>query len=70
MGITKGMMNATYIIEAIKTNQEIIRDFLFAFGCYLGEEVTIISKLVGNYIVNIKDARYSIDESHANSIFV
>lgn len=70
MGLTKGKVNTTYIIEAIKTNQEDMRDFLFTLGCYPGEEVTIISKLACNYIINIKDARYSIDESLANSIFV
>ncbi len=70
MGLTKGKVNTTYVIGAIKTNQEDMRDFLFTLGCYPGEEVTIISKLAGNYIINIKDARYSIDESLANSIFV
>jgi len=68
--LTKGKLNTTYIIEAVKTNQEDMRDFLFTLGCYPGEEITIISKLAGNCIVNIKDARYSIDEKLANSILV
>ena len=70
MALAKGKIDTTYIIEAIKTKREDMRDFLFTLGCYQGEEVTIISKLAGNYIINIKDARYSIDKELANAIFV
>jgi len=70
MALSKGSINTTYIIEAIKTKHEDMKDFLFTLGCYPGEEVTIISRLAGNYIINIKDARYSIDEGLANAIFV
>lgn len=70
MALSKGKVNTTYIIDAIKTKQEEMRDFLFTLGCYPGEEVTIISKLAGNYIINIKDSRYSIDEGLASAIFV
>lgn len=70
MALSKGRVNTTYIIDAIKTRQEEMRDFLFTLGCYPGEEVTIISKLAGNYIINIKDSRYSIDEGLAGAIFV
>lgn len=70
MALSKGNVNTTYIINQIKTNQEDMRDFLFTLGCYPGEEITIISKLAGNYIINIKDARYSMDEELANAIFI
>ena len=70
MALTKANTDTTYKIEAVKTDQEDMRDFLFTLGCYPGEEVTIISKLKGNYIINVKDARYSIDEELANAIFV
>ena len=70
MALSKGNTNTTYIINSIDTNQEDMRDFLFTLGCYPGEEVTIISKLADNYIINIKDSRYSIDKELANAIFV
>lgn len=70
MALSKGKLNTTYIVNAIKTAQDDMRDFLFTLGCYPGEEVTIISKLANNYIINIKDARYSIDEELASAIFV
>lgn len=70
MALSRGRINTTYVVEAIKTKQEEMRDFLFTLGCYPGEEITIISRLAGNYIVGIKDARYSIDEDLAAAIFV
>lgn len=45
-----------------------ICDFLFTLGCNEGEEITLISVLAGNYIVNIKDNRYAIDKKMAKSI--
>jgi len=70
VALAKAQLNTTYIIEMIDTQHEDMRDFLFTLGCYPGEKVTIISRLAGNYIINIKDARYSIDETLANAIFV
>lgn len=70
MALARAQLNTTYIIGMIDTEHKDMRDFLFTLGCYPGEKVTIISKLAGNYIINIKDARYSIDETLANSIFV
>lgn len=57
-------------VRRIKTvsGNEKIRKFLFTLGCSEGEEITLISKLAGNYIVCIKDSRYAIDQNMANSI--
>lgn len=44
------------------------KKFLFSLGCSEGEEITIISKLAGNYVVNIKDSRYAIDGKMAKLI--
>lgn len=70
MALSNGNINTTYIINSIDTNQEDMRDFLFTLGCYPGEQVTLISKLAGNYIINIKDSRYSIDKELAEAIFI
>ena len=70
MALSKGSVNTTYIINSIDTNQNDMRDFLFTLGCYPGEKVTLISRLAGNYIINVKDSRYSIDQDLANAIFV
>lgn len=70
MSLTKAKLNTPYTVNSVKTDYEDIREFLFALGCYPGEKVTIISKLASNYIINIKDARYSIDEDLAEAIIV
>lgn len=70
MSLAKGKLNTPYIVNSVNTDHEDIRKFLFTLGCYPGEKVTIISKLASNYIINIKDARYSIDEDLANAIIV
>ncbi len=59
-----------YIIKEIKTNDSELENFLFTLGCYKGEVVTLISKLAGNFVINIKDARYSIDEDLAKAIIL
>ncbi len=45
-----------------------IKKFLFSLGCSEGEEITLISILAGNYVVNIRDSRFAIDESMAKAI--
>ncbi len=62
--------NTEYIIKDIKTNDEELKKFLFTLGCYEGESVTLISVLADNYVINIKDARYSIDKDLAEAIIV
>ncbi len=70
MKLSEGKLNTTYIIDDILTADEAMKEFLFSLGCYPGENITIISKLASNYIVNIKDARYSIDERLASAILI
>lgn len=70
MSLSKGKLNTPYTVNRVNTDHEDIQEFLFTLGCYPGEIVTIISRLASNYIINIKDARYSIDEDLANAIIV
>lgn len=59
-----------YIIKKINTKDEELKKFLFTLGCYEGETITLISILAENYIINIKDSRYSIDKNLAEAIIV
>lgn len=68
--LSKAEVDVEYTIKKIKTDDEEIRNFLFTLGCYEGEKITVISKLAENYIVSIKDARYSIDTELAEAIIV
>ncbi len=67
--LAQGDVDTEYRIVAIDTcGDEEMEKFLFSLGCYAGQTVTIVSKLSKNYVITIKDARYSIDESLANAI--
>ena len=46
------------------------RRFLESLGFVEGENVTIISELGGNLILQVKDARIALDRSMANRIWV
>lgn len=63
-------LNKTYTIKAIETNCNQMQDFLFTLGCYEGEEITVVSIVSCQYIVVIKDARYSIDRKLASCIIL
>lgn len=68
--LAKAKMNREYIIKEVKTNDEQLKNFLFTLGCYEGETVTVLSILGENYIISVKDARYSIDKDLAEAIIV
>ena len=70
MNLAQGKINTEYIIKDIKTNDEELKNFLFTLGCYEGESVTVISILAENYVITVKDARYSIDKDLAEAIFI
>jgi len=68
--LTSAAVNLPYIIKGIDTSDQGMKEFLFTLGCYEGETVTVISVLAENYVINVKDARYSIDEDLARAILV
>ena len=47
-----------------------MKEFLFTLGCYEGEKAMVISVLADNYIIHVKDARYSIDRDLAKAILI
>jgi ferrous iron transport protein A len=69
MPLTKVKGGQKGLITKISGSEKMIK-FLFSLGCSEGEEITIISKLAGNYVVNIKDSRYAIDRRMADLIEV
>lgn len=70
MDVTTCEINEQMTIRAIETSDAEMRDFLFSLGCYEGRTITLISILGSTYIVNISDARYSIDKQLAQAIKV
>lgn len=68
--LTHAEVNRSYTIKGINAKEEGMKDFLFTLGCFEGEQVTVISVLADNYIIHVKDARYSIDSDLAKAILV
>lgn len=69
--LVHGQVNTEYTITGIETRgDEEMKKFLATLGCYEGQKVTIISMLQGNYIINVMNARYSIDADLAAAIHI
>ncbi len=67
MPLFKAKPGYTGQIKNISGNEK-IKKFLFSLGCFEGEEISLISVLAGNYIINVKDSRYAIDKKMAMAI--
>ena len=68
--LSQAAINRQYIIKEVKAGDAEIKNFLLTLGCYEGEFVTVISVLADNYIISVKDARYSIDKELAELIII
>lgn len=70
INLSEAEVDVEYTIKKVETDDEEIKSFLFTLGCYEGEKITVISILAENYVISIKDARYSIDSELAEAIIV
>jgi len=70
LNLTNAVLNIPYAIRGIEAGEKGMKEFLFTLGCYEGERVTVISALAQNYVIHVKDARYSIDEDLARAILI
>lgn len=59
----------TNMISAVHGKDEIKR-FLANLGFVEGSDVTVISEIDGNLIVNVKDARIALSKQMAAKIFI
>ena len=59
----------TYTIKKVGGKEE-TRKFLENLGFVTGGEVTVVSEIEGNLIVNVKDSRVAIGKDMANRIMV
>ncbi len=57
------------IIKQIKGRDE-VRQHLSEMGFVVGAEVTVVSELGGNLILNIKESRVALDKTMAMRIMV
>ena len=52
------------------TGKDEVRQHLAELGFVVGSEVTVISELNGNLIVQVKSSRIALDRSMANRIMI
>ena len=69
MPLTMAQSGIQNIIHEIYGKDETKR-FLESLGFVIGGNVTVVSELGGNMIVNVKDTRIAISKSMANRIMV
>ena len=70
MNLYDANINKKYIIKDIIINDEELVSFLFSLGCYIGEEIIMISSKNSGCIISIKNAKYNIDNNLAKVIIV
>lgn len=59
-----------YFIKEIETDDKELNAFLFSLGCYVGENITVISQLKNGCVVCIKDCKYNFDKDLAEAICI
>ena len=69
MPLTMAPVGQSSKIQRVGGNDETKR-FLANLGFVVGSEVTVISAIGGNVIVNIKDSRVAINQDMARHIMV
>lgn len=61
-----GEKNCIYKI----TGKDEVRQHLAEMGFVIGEEIVIVSKIMGNVIISVKGSRVALDRDMANRILV
>ncbi|MCM1569437.1 MAG: ferrous iron transport protein A [Roseburia sp.] len=69
MPLTMIQEGETGVIRKVGGKEE-VRQFLENLGFVIGSKVTVVSRVAGNVIVNIKDSRVAIGKEMANKIMV
>ena len=69
MPLTMANVGQEYVIKKVGGKEE-TRKFLESLGFTNGSVVTVVSDIIGNLIVNIKDSRVAINKEMASKILV
>ncbi len=56
-------------IKMIKGTDE-VRQHLYELGFTNGEQVSIVSQVSGNLIIQVRDSRIALDKTMANRIYI
>ena len=69
MPLTMAKTGETVMIRKISGNDE-VRQHLEELGFVVDSDVTVVSEIGGNLIVQVKDSRVALDKTMANRIMV
>ena len=69
MPLTMARTGETVTIRKI-TGRDEVRQHLAEMGCVVDSDVTVISEVAGNLILQVKDSRIALDKSMANRIMI
>lgn len=69
MPLTMAKSGETVTIRKISGKDE-VRQHLAELGFVVGSDVTVVSEIAGNLIVQVKDSRIALDKTMANHILV
>ena len=69
MPLTMAKAGETVMIRKI-TGKDDVRQHLAELGFVVDSDVTVVSEIAGNLIVQVKDSRIALDKTMANRIMV
>ena len=69
MPLTMATAGETVTVRKISGKDE-VRQHLAELGFVVDSDVTVVSEMVGNLIVQVKDSRIALDKTMANRIMV
>ena len=69
MPLTMAKTGETVTVGRI-TGKDEVRQHLAELGFVVGSDVTVVSEVSGNVIVQVKDSRVALDRTMANRIMV
>lgn len=69
MPLTMAKVGETITIRKISGRDE-VRQHLAELGFVVGSDVTVVSEIGGNVIVQVKDSRVALDKMMANRMMV
>ena len=69
MPLTMAKTGDTVTIRKI-TGRDEVRQHLAELGCVVDSEVTVVSEIAGNLILQVKDSRIALDKTMANRIMI
>ncbi len=69
MPLTMAKQGETNYIQKI-TGRDEVRRHLAQLGFVVGEQVTVVSKIAGNMILQVKDCRIALNRNMADRIMI